>query len=201
MVLCPVTFMDEQGPDLRYLRRTNWKGGIFWVNVPLWYFKPNFNWMTEDWDSIKLNSMTEDWDSIKFNLLTEDWDSIKFNLMTEDWDSIEFNSMTEDWDSIKFDSMTEEVALKVNYDLEFFELCENIRNLNFVRTSGFWMFSRSWVFWPFWPWKWPWRSIMTSNLKSLAFVHSVSLFSVVSVVALATLGTFQRRLIRKKSHM
>ena len=41
--------------------------------------------------------------------------------------------------------MTEEVALKVNYDLEFFELCENIQNLNFVRTSGFWIFSRSWV--------------------------------------------------------
>ena len=42
--------------------------------------------------------------------------------------------------------MTEEVALKVNYDLEFSELCENIQNLNFVRTTKFWMFSRSWVF-------------------------------------------------------
>ena len=42
--------------------------------------------------------------------------------------------------------MTEEVALRVNYDLEFFELSENIRNLNFVRTSEFWMFSQSWVF-------------------------------------------------------
>ena len=38
------------------------------------------------------------------------------------------------------------VAFKVTYDLEFFELRENIRILNFVRTSGFWMFSRSWFF-------------------------------------------------------
>ena len=76
----------QQGPDLRYLWRTNWKGGIFWVNETLWDFKPNFNSMREDWDSIKFNSITEDWDSIKFNLLTEDWASIKFDSMTENWD-------------------------------------------------------------------------------------------------------------------
>ena len=134
--------------------------------------------------------MTEDWESIKFNLLTEDCDSIKFNSMTEDWDSIKFNSMTEDWDSIKFDSITEEVALKVNYDLEFFELCEYIRILDVLTKLDFW---------PFWSWKWYRRSIMTSNVKFLAFVHYVSLFSIVCVVALATFGTFQRRrLIRRK---
>ena len=45
-----------------------------------------------------------------------------------------------------------------------FELSENIQILNFVRTSGFWMFSQSWVFGLFglesglegqlWPWIW-----------------------------------------------
>ena len=43
---------------------------------------------------------------------------------------------------------------------------------------------------------------MTSNLKSLAFVHNVSLFSVVYVIVLATFGTFhRRRLNQKKPHV
>ena len=68
-----------------------------------------------------------------------------------------------------------------------FELCENIRILDVLTKLGFW---------PFWPWKWPWRSIMTLNLISLAFVPYVSLFSVICIVVLATFDNFVRRLRR-----
>ena len=58
-------------------------------------------------------------------------------------------------------------------------------------------------FLPFWPGKWPWRSIMTMNLKSVTFVPYVSLFSVSCITVLATFGNFhrRRRLIGKKPHI
>ena len=52
-----------------------------------------------------------------------------------------------------------------------FELHENIQILDVLTKLGFW---------PCWPWKWPWGSIMTLNLKYVAFVPYVSLFSVMS---------------------
>ena len=89
------------------------------------------------------------------------------------------------------------LALKVHNELEF-------GFLNFVRISEFWNFVRttefgtSWEqpnfgcsheveFLAFWPWKWPLRSSMTSDLKSMAFIGYMDQFS---EVRLAVLGFF-----------
>ena len=59
------------------------------------------------------------------------------------------------------------ITWTLNWHFWPFELCYNIPtmlivwpDLNFVRTSKFWIFSLSWVL-AFWPWKWPWRFTMS----------------------------------------
>ena len=57
------------------------------------------------------------------------------------------------------------VAFKVNYYSEICGLCWYFCNLKFVgrRLRNHPDFVTQMGFWPFWPWKWPWRSIMTLN--------------------------------------
>ena len=118
----------KQGPDLRYLRQTNWKGeGSFvfkdigsghrsqqWIRpigrgsffgVQNWTLIQDCEHPIEFWEkimSIQSKLLPEDWDHSQFKLMMEDWDSIQLNLLTEDWDRIKINSMTEDWDHLKF---------------------------------------------------------------------------------------------------
>ena len=76
-----------------------------------------------------------------------------------------------------------------HWSLLYFELCENIRFSDVLTKLGFW---------PFWPGKWPSRSIMTLNLNYVAFVPYVGQFSVICMVVLATFGTFLRLIFRRK---
>ena len=80
------------------------------------------------------------------------------------------------------------------------QLCENIQNLELRENIWILDVLTKLCFWPVWPWKWPWRTILTLNLKSVALIPYVSLFSVICIVVLATYEHFvrRRRLIRKK---
>ena len=86
------------------------------------------------------------------------------------------------------DNLDHLMAHELCENIQILELCENIQILD-VLTKLY--------FWPFWPLKWPLRSMMTLNLKLVAFVPYVSLFSVICIVVLATFGTIQRLTARK----
>ena len=94
------------------------------------------------------------------------------------------------------------VAFKVNYDFEL-EICGLCWYFCYLKLVGRRLrnhpdFVTNMGFWPFWPWKWPSRSLMTLNLKSLAFIPYVSLFSGICIAVWATLDHFQRLIFRKK---
>ena len=68
-----------------------------------------------------------------------------------------------------------------------------------------WSFTGQWIshFWPFWPWKWPWRSFLTTNLKPMASLPNVDTFSGVRIIAKCSFGDSVRLglgLRRRREH-
>ena len=60
------------------------------------------------------------------------------------------------------DDLKHLIELELYENVPILELCENNQILDVLTEYGFW---------PLWPWTWPRRSIMTLNLKYVAFVH------------------------------
>ena len=143
---------SQQGPDLRYLRRAIRKGRDFS-------------------DSGILVQIV----LINFVGTTKFW-----NFMSRSW---------------IFGFFAKKMALKVNFGLAFgvcglcsiFQpfhscSCSCIHHFLYINMETRWQkmeipsaFDKANGFLAFWPWEWPWRSILTTNLKSMVFGSFVSM--------------------------
>ena len=150
----------QQGPDLRYLRRAIRKGRDFsdsGILVQIADVLMNFVVKTKLWNFMRTTII---------------W------LFSGSW---------------IFGLFAKKMVLQVNFGLEFgvcclcsifqpFHSCSYSFIHHFSHMETRWQkmeipsaFYKANGFLAFWPWEWPWRSILTTNLKYMAFVSYVSM--------------------------